>query len=215
VLGAVEVARCDRRQTGLGDPAEQPCPVEELEAVSEPAQVGVVREAPGEPARRERRLAVERVRRDERGAGLCSRSHRLRDPAVDGDELSEPDGNDVGRLGGVVIVVGQFEPRDDQHPVRRPRARRFALDLGQMRAPGALVERVELDSLPLAPGVVRADDVVGDAQHVEAVARVQVDELGDAQPAVAPARVRVQLAEQGSDASRHAASVRARTAHVG
>ena len=84
--------------------------------MGEAAQVQVVREAPGEAARRERWLAIERVRRDERGAGLCRRSHRLCDPAVHGDELTETDGHDVSCLRGVVVDVGQLEPGENRIP---------------------------------------------------------------------------------------------------
>ena len=40
-----------------------------------------------------------------------------------------------------------------------------------------------------APRIVRAHDMVGDAEHVEAAAAVEVDELGDGELAIAPARV--------------------------
>jgi hypothetical protein len=77
------------------------------------------------------------VRRDERGAGLCGRSHRLRDPAVDGDELSEPEGNDVGRLGGVVPF---------RHLARRARriAGRMADELEFTDDVAALAQRMDM-----------------------------------------------------------------------
>ena len=53
------------------------------------------------------------------------------------------------------------------------------------------------------PGIVATHDVVGHAQHVEAVPPVQVDELGHRQRAVAPARVGVELAEQRAGSASH------------
>src|SRR5918996_1439753 len=91
VLAAMEVARRDRGEATLRDPAEEHIPVEELEPVGELTKPRVPRETPREPpVARARERLLERVRRDERGAGLCGRSHRLRDPVVDGDVVSEP-----------------------------------------------------------------------------------------------------------------------------
>ena len=57
------------------------------------------------------------------------------------------------------------------------------------------------------PRIVRAIDVVGHAEHVEALAPVEVDELGKRQRTVAPARVGVELAEQRLDLPAHPQSV--------
>ena len=84
----MEVACRDRGQSCCGDPTEELRSVEELEAMDEPAQ----RLVPGEALRQAGAAlvprAVERVRRDDRGAGLNGRLDCLRDPVVDGDEAS-------------------------------------------------------------------------------------------------------------------------------
>jgi hypothetical protein len=46
------------------------------------------------------------------------------------------------------------------------------------------------------PPVVASQQVVGDAEDVEAVPAVEVGELGEGEQAVTPGRVRVELAEQ-------------------
>ena len=73
VLRPMEVAVRDGRQTRAGDPAEERRPVEELEPMGELLQLRVDRE-PACPARLGvARLVVERVRRDDRGAGCTGR----------------------------------------------------------------------------------------------------------------------------------------------
>jgi hypothetical protein len=59
-------------------------------------------------------------------------------------------------------------------------------------------------------------DVIGDAEHVEGVTPVEVDELPERERAVAPRRMRVELAEQRLDLPAHPArSVLATRARVG
>ena len=104
---------------------------------------------------------------------------------------------------GLVVVEGELEAGDDEHPVRSPGARGLALDLGEVERERHLVDRAEAEPFLHAPGIVRAHDVVGDAEDVEAGSSVEIDELGDGELAVAPARVGVELAEQWSEASSH------------
>jgi len=149
-----------------------------------------------------RGLAVIRVRRDDRGAGLCGRPHCLRDPGVHGDKASKPDGDRVCRLGGLVVVERQLEAGDHEHAVRSPRPCRLALDVREVLVPGCLLDRPEGEALS-APGVVVTYHVIRDAEDVEAAASVQIDELGDGQDTVAPAGMRVKLAQQWPQASSH------------
>ena len=140
-----------------------------------------------------RGLAAVRVRRDDRGAGLCGRFHRLRNSVVDGDEASQPDGDRVRRLERVGVVERQLEAGDHEHAVRSPRACRLALDVREVLVPGCLLDRPAGEALS-APGVVVTYHVIRDAEDVEAAASVQIDELGDGQDTVAPAGMRVKLA---------------------
>jgi len=89
----------------------------------------------------------------------------------------------------------------------------LVLDVGEIPLERFLVDGSEA-LFTLAPGIVRANDVVGDAEHVEAVASIQVDELGDAQCTVAPVRVGMKLAEQRTEAPTHTSIVAARPAAV-
>ena len=78
------------------------------------------------------RLVVERMRRDERGAGLDGRLDRLVDAGVDRDEAAQPERERMGGEGRVGVVVGELETRDDEQAVPLARARRLALDLGEV-----------------------------------------------------------------------------------
>ena len=95
----------------------------------------------------------------------------------------------------VHVVERQLEPRDHEQAVRPPRARGLALDVREVVVEAHLVDGPAAGAR--SRRVVCPDHVVGDAEHVESVAPVQVDELGDVERAVAPARVGVQLAEEG------------------
>ena len=199
----MEVAGSDRRQPGVRHPAEELRPIEQLEGMGEPAKPGVAREPLREASPHERGLVPVRMRRDDRGAGLCGRSHGLGDPVVHRDEGSEPDGDRMSRQHGLVVVERQLEARDDEHSVRPPGARCLAFDLGEVAGPRLLAHGAEQQPFLFAPRIVGPHHVVGDAEHVEPVTSVEIDELGDGQLAVAPARMRVQLAEQRSETPSH------------
>ncbi len=196
----VEVAARDAGETGLRDPGEELRAVEELEAVHERRELGVTREPLRQPTRVGSRLVVERMRRDERGAGLDGRLDRLVDAGVDGDEGAEPERQRVRRQPGIGVVVGELEARHDEQAVLPARPRRLALDLGQVG-----VERGGDDGVRRLRGALGPADVVGDAEDVEAVRPVEIDERRYRQHTVAPGRVRVQLREEGPrSGSRHA-----------
>jgi hypothetical protein len=102
----------------------------------------------------------------------------------------------VGRRAGVGVVVRQLDPGDEQQVVQRAGTLALTLELVEIR--GVLVPRdALLDALRLVePRVVAAYHVVRDAEHVEASAADEVDELAHAQLAVAPRRVSVELGKQ-------------------
>jgi hypothetical protein len=101
------------------------------------------------------------------------------------------------------VVEGELETGDHEHPVRPRGAGRLAVDLGEVERERHLVDGREGGAFLLAPRVVGADDVVGDAEHIEATSAVEIDELTNRELAVAPARMRVKLAEQWPEASSH------------
>ncbi len=199
----MEVAGRDGGEARVCHPAVELRAVEELESVGEPAQTDVAREALRQPRARERGLVSVRVRRDDRGAGLCGRCHGLGDPVVHRDEAPQAQGERMCRHDGLGIVERQLEAGNDEHSVGSPGAARFPLDLREVAGPRLLVDRAEEKSLVLAPGIVGAYDVIGHAENVEPTAAVEVDELGDGELTVAPACVRVELAEQRSESSAH------------
>ena len=165
--------------------------------------------------------APSREKRGTRGCGAASRSIRMGgderrplaarraergvEPLVDADEGAAADGNGVRGEVGVEVVVGQLEPGHEQQVVLALGPSRLRLDLGEVVA---VIARVNPSPRPRLgqPRVVAADDVIGDADHVEAAAAVEVDQLGHRQLPVAPAGVRVELAEQRLDLAAHRAS---------
>jgi hypothetical protein len=137
------------------------------------------------------------MRRDDRGACLGRRSHRVRDALVDRDELSEADRHGVRRDERLRVVEGQLEARDDEEPVGPPGTRGLALDLGEIERVGRCLDRAEAQAFLESPRIVRAHNVIRDAEDVEVTSPVEVDELCDRELAVAPARMPVELAQKG------------------
>ena len=127
------------------------------------------------------------------------------EPPVDTGKRAAADCDCVRGEERVEVVVGQLEPGQEQQVVLPAGALGLRLDLcevvGVVRGMDAS-ERCVVGQ----PRIVAAVDVVGDAEDVEAVASVQVDELGQRERAVAPPRVGVELAEQRLDLAAHRAS---------
>ncbi len=170
--------------------------VEELEAVHASRELRIACKPLCEPARVRCRLVVERMRRDERGAGQDGRLDRLVDAAVDGDEAAEPERQRMGGEARVGVVVGELEARHHEQSVLLARPRSLALELGEVG-----VEAVGGDAVRrVAAGLDGSADVVGDAEDVEPVRAVEIHERRHRQDAVAPGRVRVQLCQQCSRA---------------
>ena len=120
----------------------------------------------------------------------------LPDPPIDGDEALEAHGQGVRGTVGLHVVVRQLEPGQHEQVVRASRPRRLPVDLGEIRSMKIRPYAGVGPLIRVEPGVVDAHDVVRDAEHVEAVRAVDIDELGNRQRAVAPRRVRVKLGEQ-------------------
>ena len=131
---------------------------------------------------------------------------RRLDPVVHGHELPAAHGYGMRRHVRVEVVVRELEAREHEQVVVPPCSLRLRGELGKVvgvvRGPDAARRRVGRE-----PRIVAAVDVVGDAEHVEPVASVEVDELGHGQCAVAPPRVRVELAEQRLDLPAHPIAV--------
>jgi hypothetical protein len=105
----------------------------------------------------------------------------------------------------VRVVVSEFEAGHEQKPVGRERADALALDLREV---GVDVGRIDAGApVPERPRIVAAQDVVGDAENIEAGRSVEVDHPSERKLAVAPRRVRVQFAEQGARAFAHSPRV--------
>ncbi len=111
---------------------------------------------------------------------------RTVDPLHDRDEPAQADGDRVRGSHWVGIVVRQLEPWEDEQPVRSQRALGLTVDLGEIV--GMVLGR--------DPPRVAVRRVVGDAENVEALEPVEVDEPTDAEHPVAPGRVRVQLGQE-------------------
>ena len=153
------------------------------------------------------RLVVERVRRDDRGAGPTGRLDRSDDAVVDGDELAEADGDRVRRFVGVLGVVGQLDAGKHEQVVQGSRASGLAKNVRDVRGMHLASYAACRPLRPIEPGIVGADGVIGDAENVEASAAVEVDELAHGEAAVTPRRVRMQLAEERLDSVPHRASL--------
>ena len=146
-----------------------------------------------------------RVGADQGRSGLPRGQQGADQADVRRDELAQPDRDCVrGEVGvgvGVEMVVRQLDPREHQQVVERPCALGLGVDRGEVRGEAPFVDA----RLGHAPGVVRADDVIGDAENVEAVAAVEIDELAEPKLPIAPRRMGVELAKQRP---LHARSVR-------
>ncbi len=128
-----------------------------------------------------------RVAGDDRRALVSSNLERRIEPVLETDEPIDPDHHCVRGPRVVRIVPGQLEPGHDDHPVALPGAQRLFGDCEAVRREG---RRRHHPALP--------DDVIGDAQHVEPRAAVQIDHVGEFELAVTPPRMRVQLAQQSN-----------------
>jgi hypothetical protein len=95
---------------------------------------------------------------------------------------------------GIRVVVGELEPGDDQQPEGRECSFTLLLDLVEIAGEALLAHAGA--SVACGPRIVVTEDVVGDAEHVEARSSVEIDQLGERQLAVAPRRVGVELAQQ-------------------
>jgi hypothetical protein len=142
-----------------------------------------------------------RVRHENRRARSARRLHCRDYPVVHGDEATKPERDRVRGALRVRIVVRQLEPRHEQESVGRECAGTLALELGEVGAHVRLVETRA--SVPERPRIVATQDVVGDAEDVEAGGSVKVDHRPEGKLAVTPSRMGVELAEQGAYASAH------------
>ena len=181
----MEVACRDDGQPCLRDPPKERRPVEELEAVEER------RPALGVGSERRRRpvgetAVVERVRvgGDQRRPFCARGAQSFFEACTHADEPAQAECDGVaGRL-GLGGLMSQLEAREHEQVVQAARAIGFGVDLAQV---GVEVRRLH---------VVVEQRVIGDREHVEAVASVEIAELAHADHAVAPGRVRVELAEE-------------------
>ena len=190
----MQVAAGDAPQAGLRDPTEELPPVEELDPIEEPAQLPPApREVAGGERDGGRRPGVVRVRGENRGARGARLLHRRRRPVVHRDEAAQPDRDGVSGAVRVRVVVGELEAGHEQEPVGRERAEALALDFGEVGAGGGGIHARA--PVPERPRIVAAQDVVGDAENIEAGRSVEVDHRCERKLAVAPSRVRVELAE--------------------
>jgi catechol 2,3-dioxygenase-like lactoylglutathione lyase family enzyme len=197
----VEVAARDARQARRGNPAEELPAVEELEPVSSSGQARIAGKATGQPRRVRRLLPVERMRGHDSRAGGRSRLDRSLDPRVDGYGLAQAERERVRRVRRIEVVIRQLEPWDDDEAVRAKSPRSLELQLGKVRIVPLERQCVRARRLVGEPWVVGADDVIGDAEDVEARQAVEIDELANGERSVAPRRVCVQLGEEGCRAS--------------
>ena len=125
------------------------------------------------------------------------------DAIVDRDKAAHPDRHSVCGPGRIEVVEGELGARDDEHPVVDACPLRLALDLGYVLAEPFSGDASRLSAPRVPPRVVRAHDVVGDTEDVEAVHPVEVDELAQRQLAVTPGGVRVELGKEGARSRPH------------
>jgi hypothetical protein len=97
---------------------------------------------------------------------------------VDADEIPAADRDGVCGKVRVEVVVGEFEPGNDEQVVLAPGALRLGFDLGEVVRVISCVHTPQR-RVCRQPGIVAAVDVIGDAEHVEGVPPVEVDELRD------------------------------------
>jgi hypothetical protein len=89
------------------------------------------------------------------------------------------------------VVVRELQPRHEQRAVHRECPHLLASDLFAIGGEGLAVDARTL--VLGGPGIVRAHDVIGHAEDVEAGGSVEVDQLRERELAVAPSRVRRRL----------------------
>ena len=130
-----------------------------------------------------------RVRCDHHGLLVVGFLQGLDEPGFDRHEVLEAERERVCRPIGIRVVVGQLETQEDDEPVVPGGARGLGSHARRVGRPGPRIDCGR-------HRVVQANRMVGDAEHVEAVAPVEIDDLAERQLPVAPGRVRVQLAEQ-------------------
>ncbi len=139
-----------------------------------------------------------RVGGDEPRAGSARLPQRADELRLYSNVPPQADRDRVSREIGVVVVERQLGAGDDKHAVAGIRPAGLALDVAHVCRPRLLrdANRMALPFSRTPPGIARRQDVVGDAEDVEAVPAVEVDELPNRQLAVAPGRMRVELAEE-------------------
>jgi hypothetical protein len=128
---------------------------------------------------------------DERRPLRAGSAQSLFQPGAHADEGAQPERDAVAGCFGLCDLVGQLEAGQDEQVVEPPRPLALGVDLTEVR-----VEVGRLD-------VVVQHRVIGDREHVEAVASVEVAELAHAERPVAPGRVCMQLAEERVLLCRH------------
>ena len=127
-------------------------------------------------------------------AAPCARAARnaCSSPSSSPTNARSPTASACAAQRRVGVVVGQLEARDHEQVVEHAGAGGLARELRQVRG-----------EVPAVHAALAADDVVGDREHVEAGAAVQIAELAWRELAVAPRRMRVELAEQRLDLRPH------------
>jgi hypothetical protein len=193
----MEVAARDDRQAELRDPGVERVTVEELEAVDELTQLGLRLPRRGCAVAARRFLDGGRMGGDERRPRVARVAERRLEAVRERRQVAQADGEGVRGEPRVGVVVGQLEAREQQQVVDPAGTHGRGLDRTEV---GGEVGRVDVRP-PVTGGMV------GDAEDVEAVASVEIDELGERQGSVAPVRVRVQLAQQWAGSDRHSAIV--------
>jgi hypothetical protein len=148
--------------------------------------------------------------RDHDGTLPTCGAERRNEPGLHRDELRQPQRERVRGVLRLPAVVRQLDARDQEQVVERASPLTLIEDRLEIRVPGVLSEGVS-KSEPVR--VVRGHDVVRDAEDVEAVATVEIDQLSKREAAVAPGRVRVQLTEERS--CLHAVTMAVRSVIVG
>ncbi|MGH3031047.1 MAG: hypothetical protein ACRDNE_09840 [Gaiellaceae bacterium] len=97
----MEVAACDQGDVLRRDPAVEVCLVEELDPVDQGCEaVPLTPEAAGRVERDRVGLRAVRMGGDECGASLARRVEGVEDPAVEGNEGAEANGDGVRALSG-------------------------------------------------------------------------------------------------------------------
>jgi len=75
------------------------------------------------------------------------------------------------------IVVGEFEARENEQAVARKRPFALNLDLRQVSIEVLLVHKGRVLATSRPPGIVATDYVIADAENIEAVNAIEIDEF--------------------------------------